>query len=167
MTPGAFKSGMRRLAGCVCLITTTDAGARYGLVATSVVPVSAEPPTLLVCVNRSASIFPHMVASPHFSVNLLGNTQSPLIARFTDDTARHTRFDDNDWGETLSGQPRLLEAEATFDCSVAQFVDSGTHRIFFGQICGIAMPETPPSPLIWLNGRGHIITECLRSLATS
>ena len=52
--PGLFKNGMRRLASGVSLVTTVLDGQRHGLVATSVCAVSAEPPSLLVRVNRSS-----------------------------------------------------------------------------------------------------------------
>jgi hypothetical protein len=52
----AFKKGMRHLAASVTLITTkVHRDQRGGLTATAVCSVSAEPPQILVCVNKSAS----------------------------------------------------------------------------------------------------------------
>ena len=51
----AFKKGMRHLAASVTLITTKVQDQRGGLTATAVCSVSAEPPQILVCVNKSAS----------------------------------------------------------------------------------------------------------------
>ena len=53
--PAAFKKGMRHLAASVTLITTRHRDRRGGLTATAVCSVSAEPPQLLICVNKSAS----------------------------------------------------------------------------------------------------------------
>ena len=51
----AFKKGMRHLAASVTLITTRHDGTRGGLTATAGCSVSADPPQILVCVNKSAS----------------------------------------------------------------------------------------------------------------
>ena len=51
----AFKKGMRHLAASVTLITTRHRDLRGGLTATAVCSVSAEPPQILVCVNKTAS----------------------------------------------------------------------------------------------------------------
>ena len=51
----AFKRGMRHLAASVTLITTRHRDLRGGLTATAVCSVSAEPPQILVCVNKTAS----------------------------------------------------------------------------------------------------------------
>ena len=51
-----FKTGMRSLAGAVNIITTTHAGHPYGMTATAVCSASADPPTVLICVNKLASL---------------------------------------------------------------------------------------------------------------
>ncbi len=53
--PEQFKTGMRSLAGAVNIITSAHASHRYGMTATAVCSVSADPPTLLVCINKLAS----------------------------------------------------------------------------------------------------------------
>ena len=67
-----FKAGMRRLAASVNVITTrTPDGQRSGLTATAVCSVSATPPTLLVCVNRSGNSHAVLTSSGVFAVNVL------------------------------------------------------------------------------------------------
>src|SRR4030088_3115701 len=50
-----FRTGMRSLAGAVSIITSAQAGHRYGMTATAVCSASAEPPTVLICVNKLAT----------------------------------------------------------------------------------------------------------------
>ena len=52
---GQFKIGMRTLAGAVNIITSMNAGHRYGMTATAVCSASAEPPTVLACINKLAT----------------------------------------------------------------------------------------------------------------
>ena len=49
-----FKEGMRHLASSVTVITVAHNGKRDGLTATATCSVSAEPPQLLVCINKEA-----------------------------------------------------------------------------------------------------------------
>ena len=49
-----FKVGMRTLAGAVNIITSVHSGHRYGMTATAVCSASADPPTVLACINKLA-----------------------------------------------------------------------------------------------------------------
>jgi flavin reductase (DIM6/NTAB) family NADH-FMN oxidoreductase RutF len=57
-----FRAAMRKLAGTITIVSATDGKQRYALVATAVTSVSLEPPTLLVCVNKAASIHSSLVS---------------------------------------------------------------------------------------------------------
>ena len=46
-----FKQAMRHLAGGVTIIATEHEGCRTGMAATAVCSVSADPPTILICIN--------------------------------------------------------------------------------------------------------------------
>ncbi len=79
----AFRRGMRALPGAVCVIAANGVdGAPIGLTATSVTSLSADPPSLLVCVNRGAQIAAALSAGAHFSVNLLAAGQQEVAEAF-------------------------------------------------------------------------------------
>ena len=102
-----FKSGMRRLAAGVCLVTATDRdGLRQGLVATSVISVTVEPPSLLVCVNKAASCHDPIANSGAFCVNLLADADDEVARRFGSSAARDSRFADRQWRALETGAPR-------------------------------------------------------------
>ena len=52
---GQFKIGMRTLAGAVNIITSMHSGHRYGMTATAVCSATADPPTVLACINKLAT----------------------------------------------------------------------------------------------------------------
>ena len=86
-----FRTGMRHFAGHVCLVTTTHpSGERAGLTATAVCSVSAEPPTILICVNRQNSSHAVIRESKIFVVNVLA----------LEDTRGSRRRDSNQNGHT-------------------------------------------------------------------
>ncbi len=78
-----FKLGMRRLASGVVVIATEFEGERFGLTATAVMSISADPPTLMICVNRSASAHEALSRSGCFTVNLLDGEDRPIADLFS------------------------------------------------------------------------------------
>ena len=153
MTPTDFKSGMRRLAAGVSLVTVATAEGRHGLIATAVTSLSAEPPSLLICVNASASIHEHLRGAPAFCVNVLSRSQQPVAERFAQPHDRHTRFELGDWTELETGAPALRGAQVSFDCRPAQTVSFGTHTIFIGEVVAVTDWASPADPLLYHEGR--------------
>ena len=58
----AFRNAMACLGAAVNIITTDGPAGRAGFTASAVCSVTDTPPTLLVCLNRSASVWP-MISS--------------------------------------------------------------------------------------------------------
>jgi flavin reductase (DIM6/NTAB) family NADH-FMN oxidoreductase RutF len=151
---GAFKTGMRHLAASVCLITTRHGAERGGLTATAVCSVSAQPPQLLVCVNREASAHPLIVASRIFAVNVLAPCHRPIAERFAgmDTIEGDARFIDmGDWRTLSTGAPVLLGCPVTFDCRVVSTTVAGTHTVVIGEIIDVAL-DAANLPLLYAEG---------------
>lgn len=131
-----FRAAMRELATGVTIITAGREGARRGLTATAVCSVSAEPPTLLVCVNRSAE--GHAAIREHgaFCVNVIAAEHQPLAERFAgrDGARGAARFEHGEWHALATGAPVLADAIAAFDCQLVQAIDAGTHTVFLGAV---------------------------------
>ncbi len=71
-----FRKAMRRLASAVTVISTAHDDRRHGMTATAVTSVSSAPPSLLACINRSASLHAPLLASRRFCVNILHGSRS-------------------------------------------------------------------------------------------
>lgn len=151
--PSLFKSGMRRLASGVSLVTTLHNGERHGLIATSVCSVSTDPPSLLVCVNRAATSHAMIYSAGCFCVNLLGSSDDETARRFSEPRERHLRFQDRNWTALLTGAPALVGALASFDCEIATAHRSGSHTIFVGNVVATELWQDEISPLIYVDGR--------------
>lgn len=149
--PEAFTTGMRRLAAGVSLITTKWNDTRYGLIATAVTSVCAVPPTLLICVNKSASIHDHLTQAGSFCVNVLAADQSAIATRFATPHDRETRFDLGTWAARVTGAPALVGACVSFDCQTVQQVAHGTHTVLFGTICDVWLQDAT-APLTYHEG---------------
>src|SRR5262245_26707099 len=87
-----FKAGMRTLAGAVNIITTAAGGHRHGMTATAVCSTTAEPPTVLVCINKLAATHAAVTKSKVFCVNVLRAEDWELSATFSGGQSGDARF---------------------------------------------------------------------------
>ena len=150
----AFKKGMRHLAASVTLITTREGKLRGGLTATAVCSVSAEPPQILVCVNKTASAHDSIGTAGFFCVNILAPDHRKIAERFAgmDGVEGDERFADmGAWKQLTTGCPVLEGCPVSFDCKLVTEVAAGTHTIYIGQIVDIALDPTA-TPLLYADG---------------
>jgi flavin reductase (DIM6/NTAB) family NADH-FMN oxidoreductase RutF len=148
-----FKAGMRRVAGSVCVITTAAAdGARFGLTATAMSSVSADPPTLLVCLNTATGTCAQIRAAGRFAVNVLSADQSDVSQRFASPIPPEERFVDEPWAQLVTGAPTLMSACAVFDCQVQQATEVATHTLLIGSIAAVHLGRENDDPLLYLQG---------------
>ncbi len=129
-----FKLGMRGLAHAVNIITAAHGGHRYGMAATAVCSVTAEPPTVLVCLNRKSATHTGVSKSKAFCVNVLRAEDSDLSNLFSGAQSGEGRFGSRDWSKLATGSPVLVDALVSFDCRVVKKLAHGSHTIFLGQV---------------------------------
>lgn len=164
---GDFKRGMRYLVASVTLITTVHRGERGGLTATAVCSVSAEPPQLLACVNKSAGCHDAIAASGIFCVNVLAPQHEELARRYAGmrGVEGDERFrDGGDWRQLSTGAPVLGGCPVSFDCRVVQQMEAGTHTIYLGHIVDVAIDERA-SPLFYVDAKFIAGSALLRPLS--
>jgi len=147
-----FREVTSRLASGVCIIASGSGSLRRGLTATAVCSVVAEPPTVLVCVNRSAEAHDVIRATGTFAINILHDGCESLAALFAGRSGIKgaVRFKDEDWDEMVTGSPCLRGAVATIDCQVSDTVELETHALFFGRVVG-ARFSGEEKPLIYFS----------------
>jgi flavin reductase (DIM6/NTAB) family NADH-FMN oxidoreductase RutF len=150
----AFKKGMRHLAASVTLITTRHRELRGGLTATAVCSVSAEPPQILVCVNKTASAHDPIGEAGFFCVNILSPEHRKIAERFAgmDDVEGDERFHDmGEWSMLSTGAPVLKGCPVSFDCRLVTKVAAGTHTIYIGEIVDLVL-NAGATPLLYADG---------------
>lgn len=152
----AFRASMRLVASSVSLVTARDtSGEWHGMAVTSAGSLCMDPPSMMVAVNRTASIHPVIHLTSAFSLNLMTENHLDLLDRFSRSDLRDQRFSPDDWTVGPGGQPVLRGARSTHVCEVMASHDFGTHTVFFGTVRAVILPEAsaePTSPLLWMNG---------------
>lgn len=150
-----LKRAMQRLAGGVVIVTAGSGAARVGLTATSAVSLSVDPPTMLVCVNRSASSWPEIQRRRHFCVSILGDGQQPVAERFAGVGALRgaERYQGAHWLEMPSGASGLAEAQAIIDCEIDEIIERHSHAILLGAVRGVLVNPADSGALVYRRGR--------------
>jgi len=153
-----FREAMSRLGAAVNIITTDGPAGRAGFTASAVCSVTDSPPTLLVCLNRSASVYPVFKENMQLCVNTLSAGHESLSALFGGKTPMAERFIAADWTTQITGSPILSGALASFDCIVSQIVSVGTHDILVCETRALVYGDSR-SGLIYFDRRYHPVGE--------
>lgn len=131
ITREAFRDAMAKMGAAVNIITSDGPAGRVGFAATAVCSVTDSPATLLICLNRSASVFEAVIANGVVSVNVLASQHEGLSNLFGGKTPVDERFAAAEWTKGKTGAPILLDALVSFDCRITAHSDIGTHRVLY------------------------------------
>src|SRR3989442_3428423 len=119
---------MRALAGAVNIITSTHAGHRYGMTATAVCSASADPPTVLACINRLATTHGAVAKSRAFCVNVLRAEDWELSTTFSGAQSGEARFKSRDWTRLATRSPRPIDPLGSLEWRPVDERARGTDR---------------------------------------
>ncbi|GAC1527220.1 MAG: flavin reductase family protein [Collimonas sp.] len=142
---------MRRLAKSVSVITCSHGGQRHAMSASAVDSLSTAPPSLLICVNQSCSIYTPLSRGAPFCVNILAADQCDIAQICAGKLKGEARFSEGSWHTHADGTPYLAEAQANLICEQDGHYDYGTHTIFIGRIKRVLVGG-PVSPLVYVDG---------------
>ena len=150
-TDRAFRDAMRQLATGVCVVTLGRGEERTGLTATSVAPLSTDPPTLLVCVNRALFSYRAVQSLGAFAVNVLAADQREVADRFAGASGLigADQFRDEGWLVLPSGASYLAGSVAVLDCVVDERIERHTHAIVIGRVRRVLVRDGPGALVRW------------------
>ena len=149
---GQFKLGMRTLAGAVNIVTSAHGGRRFGMTATAVCSATAEPPTVLACINKLSTTHAAVAKSKVFCVNVLRAEDWELSSTFSGAQSGEQRFRTRNWTHLATGAPVLIDSLVSFDCRVVKKLAHGSHTIFLGQVEQIVLGQKG-KPLLYSDGQ--------------
>lgn len=137
VTRETYRDGMASLAAAVNLIATDGPGGLAGFTATAVTSVTDDPPTLLVCLNRTSSATPAVLANKVLCVNALAPGHQTVSSLFGGKTPMAERFASAEWTKGKTGAPVLNDALVSFDCIISEMVEVGTHFILMCRVVDV------------------------------
>jgi GntR family transcriptional regulator, transcriptional repressor for pyruvate dehydrogenase complex len=163
---GMMRQAFRRYASGVMLLTYVDEeGHAFGMTATSVCSVSADPPTILACVNRAARTHQEIVRKKRFAISLLSHAQRQ-VSEFCATPGSMKRLPD-EWLTTLESKvPVIRDALGSVQCQLTQTLNAGSHTVLLGSVVDVELgPEG--NPLLYFGGAYRSIRDVEEELACS
>lgn len=148
-----FRSVMRRVAAGVSIITAGRDDDITGMTVTSLTSLSANPPRLLVSINRQASSFALIERYRLFGISILGADQQQLADRFSNGNLKgKQRFEGTTWFPGPSGVPLLGSSLAAVECQVEEIIERHSHGIIVGCLLSAELSHRL-SGLVYWNGQ--------------
>jgi flavin reductase (DIM6/NTAB) family NADH-FMN oxidoreductase RutF len=150
--PEEFKSVMRRFPTGVTVVTSLREDEPRGVTVSAFASVSADPPLVLICINREARSYLYISTSKIFCVNFLSGDQRELAERFSG-KRRERQFEGVEYDVDATGAAVLRGTVAHLDCEVLEEHQAGSHSIFIGRV--LSCVSRSGSPLGYYNGDFH------------
>ena len=146
-----FRKAMRNYIYSVSILSNKNIdGELNAITVSSVTSISMEPPSLLVCINKSSRIHDTLVKNSDFCINLLNKNQQEISNICSTDSLYDQRFDHDKWNtQTI---PFLEEAQANIFCSIEDLVPYHTHTIVIGRVLN-AISNDKINTLSYVNGK--------------
>ena len=146
----AFKEALRGWASGVTVVTSRAGDKMHGMTVSAFSSVSADPPLVLVCANKSSTTHGIIEQGGLFAVNILAEHQQDVSNVFASSKHEDSRLDRVKWTEGQTGAPLIDEALATLECKVRSAHHEGSHTIYIGQV--EAVNTSDATPLLYYQG---------------
>ena len=146
----AYKEVLRRWASGVTVVTTRAGDKVHGMTVSAFSSVSADPPLVLVCANRSSTTHDVIELGGLFAVNILAEHQATVSSTFGMEGNEDHRFDQVRWSEGETGAPLIDDALAHIECRVRSAHREGSHTIYVGSVEAVHSSEA--NPLLYYRG---------------
>lgn len=149
MTSDGFRDAMARLASSVVVVSARNPDGYRGLTASTLVSVSADPPLVLVGLERESATRAAIVEGRRFNVSVLTRAQEFLAERF----AGRAPAVDAGWTEIphrlgKNGIPLIEGCAAWLECDVVQVHPAGDHDVCIGAVT-VAVQGTGNPLILW------------------
>ncbi|UWU25669.1 flavin reductase (plasmid) [Rhizobium sp. CB3060] len=133
-----YRDAMAGLAAAVNIVTSDGVAGLAGCTVSAVCSVTDEPPTLLVCINRSSANNEIIRKNGNLCVNVLSADQRDVAMQFaTKGLSVGERLTCAKWSVLETGAPVLEGAVCAIDCDVDSVSEVGTHTVFYCRVMAV------------------------------
>lgn len=142
----AFINAMANLVTGVNVVTTDGGAGKFGLTVSAMTSLSADPPMLLVCINRRSPMCGAVRVNGRYCVNVLATRQQTIASCFAGHPVEGEPYDFSQarWHQQPGGAPQLVGAVASFDCVVESSLEYGSHTLFVGKVRSVSGEDGQP-----------------------
>jgi flavin reductase (DIM6/NTAB) family NADH-FMN oxidoreductase RutF len=132
---GSFRHILSQFASGVTVVGVAGPRGPAGFTATGFMSASLVPPLVLVCIDKSASVYDAVVTAEAFGVSILEASQAWIAGRFAQSDI--DRFEGVAFrlGQ-LTRAPLIEGALAQLECRRQALHDVGDHTLVVGEVAG-------------------------------
>ena len=134
-------------------VVTLESEELYGMTANAFSSLSLDPPLILICVAKTASMHTALAGTSSFAVNILGENQEDISTLF----AKHGRMEEPLGGTPyhtgVLGTPILDGCIAFAECKIRDQFPGGDHTIIVGEVVDFASNNSDDDPLLFFKGK--------------
>ena len=128
-----FRSVLGRFASGVTIVTTVGRDSEdQGMTVSSFCSVSLEPPLVLICIDRAATMYDSLAVAPQFIVQVLSESQEAIARRFSNPGSN--RFEGIGYVRSAGGIAILDDILAYIECRRVGAHQAGDHCIYIGEV---------------------------------
>ena len=128
-----FRKAMRSYVYSVSILSNVSENKEYhAITVSSVTSVSIDPPSILVCINKTAGIHDSLKLGSKYCINLLTKDHEELSNICSSYEKEKNRFASDLWD--ISNIPFIKNAQANIFCEVDQLIEYHTHTIVIGKV---------------------------------
>ena len=134
--PRAFWSAIgNRATGSTVVTARSDEGPA-GFLGLSATHVCADPPLMLVSIDKRTSALRTILAARHFALNFLPREAAEIADMFGGKGPQKgiERFATGRWGTLRTGAPILLDAVGAIDCGLVETIERHGVVMAIGQV---------------------------------
>jgi len=147
-----FRNTMGLFATGVTIVTARVSDERRGMTVNAFTSVSLDPPLVLVCVDRGASMLPMLEIADAFAVNILAADQRGTSDAFARHGQNNADMNGVPFRDGPLGSPILEGVLSWAECRVEERHDGGDHTIFVGRVEALSIERSDASPLLFFAG---------------
>lgn len=127
-----MKQVNRQFITGVTVVTVMDETTPKGLAVNAFASISLDPPTVLVCVQRTSSTHDCLFRASHLAINILSVDQLDVVNRFA--VKSDDKFAGLDWEAGRFGSPMINRSSARMEAEIRERLQASTHTIFICRV---------------------------------
>jgi flavin reductase (DIM6/NTAB) family NADH-FMN oxidoreductase RutF len=135
------------------VVTAAAADGPGGFLGLSATHLCADPPLVLVSIDKRTSALQAVLAARHFALNFLPRDAEAIADLFGGKSARKgaDRFEAGKWRTLTTGAPVLLDAVGAIDCTLEETIERHGVVIAIGRVVDV-LDGSAGTPLIHFRG---------------
>jgi flavin reductase (DIM6/NTAB) family NADH-FMN oxidoreductase RutF len=147
--PDLMKQVNRQFVTGVTVVTVMDGEQPRGLAVNAFASISLDPPTVMVCVQRTSSTHDCLFRADNLAIIILSTAQLDVVNRFAAKSA--DKFAGLEWRPGPFGSPYIGRSSAQMEVQIRERLQASTHTVF---ICRVVDAQVSAlHPMVYSAGR--------------